>query len=45
MCLYEGQVVKGEGAPENEVEQDAFSLAGFDYLSGATVAPLLNPLI
>lgn len=34
--------MKGEGVPENEIEQDAFSLPGFDYLSGASVALLLN---
>lgn len=34
-----------EGVPRNEVEQDAFSLPGFDYLSEAPVALLLNLLI
>lgn len=34
--------MKGEGVPENEIEQDAFSLPGFDYLSGTSVALLLN---
>lgn len=37
--------MKGEGVPENEIEQDAFSLPGFDYLSGTSVALLLNLLV
>lgn len=37
--------MKGEGVPENEIEQDAFSLSRFDYLSGASVALLLNLLV